>query len=76
MLTSIILALSVSATPVTPVDTLDLQKQDNNFTTSDVVARKHIRVARKHIRVARKHIRVARKHIRVEDSSSSITTSL
>ncbi|GAA5138897.1 hypothetical protein [Thalassotalea piscium] len=70
MLTSIILALSVSATPATPVDSLDLLQQENeNIASSEVVARKHVRVVRK-------HVRVVRKHVRVEDNNSAVTTSL
>ncbi|MGB1198675.1 MAG: hypothetical protein ACPG46_06475 [Thalassotalea sp.] len=89
MLTSIILALSVSATPVAPADTQDLLQQ-NNVATPEVVARKSIRIARKSIRiarksirieddnsrVARKSIRIARKSIRIEDNNSAISTQL
>ncbi|GHE80307.1 hypothetical protein [Thalassotalea profundi] len=77
MLTSIILALSVSATPAQPADTLDLLQQNNNNTaTPEVVARKSVRIARKSVRIARKSVRIARKSVRIEDNGSAITTSL
>ena len=84
MLTSIILALSVSATPAQSVDTVDLLQQNNNKIASSElvprksvrVARKSVRVARKSVRVARKSVRVARKSVRVEDNNTVISTSL
>lgn len=83
MLTSIILALSVSATPVTSADTLDLLQNNNNDITTEVVARKSVRlsyeaerVARKSVRLSYKAERTARKSVRLNDSSSKISTSL
>ncbi|XQW85953.1 hypothetical protein ACOYR1_04200 [Thalassotalea piscium] len=75
MLTSIILALSVSTTPVSAVETQDLLSQ-NNVATPEVVARKSVRIARKSVRIARKSVRIARKSVRIEDTSSRISTSL